>query len=70
MSWKHIPLQNCGGADYDRHSYYELPGWFLAELRQMAALLSSGEKITADERRDMAQRIQAVMDGHQQVRKD
>jgi hypothetical protein len=62
--WKRIPLQNCGGAFYDRQAFYELPGSFLAELRQMASLLSCGDKISDDDRRDMAQRIQAVTDAY------
>lgn len=62
--WKRIPLQNCGGVAYERDEFYSLPGWFMAELRQMASLLSSGEKIDADDRRDMAQRIQAVTDAN------
>jgi hypothetical protein len=66
--WKRIPLENCGGASYERDSYYALPGYFLAELAQMAALLSSGERIDADDRRDMAQKIQAVMNGHKEIR--
>lgn len=62
--WKKIPLQNCNGTSYAREEFYALPGWFLAELRQMAYLLSSGEHIDANQRRDMAQRIQAVLESH------
>jgi len=62
--WKRILLINCGGDIYDHDEFYALPGWFLAELRQMTALLSSGEKINDNDRRDMAQRIQAVTDMH------
>jgi len=65
--WKAIPFQNCGATHYDRAAYYALPGWFMAELRQMASLLSSGMRIDADQRRNMAQRIQAVMDGHRDM---
>lgn len=62
--WKATPLRNCGADVYTSDEFYELPGWFLAELRQMAYLLSSGERINADDRRDMAQRIQAVLNSH------
>jgi hypothetical protein len=41
--WKQIPLQNCGGNDYIRDASYALPGWFMAELRQMATCTSTEE---------------------------
>ena len=53
--WKRIPLENCGGDFYDRVEYYALPGSFMAELRQIAALLSSGERIDAKMRTDPGQ---------------
>lgn len=66
-AWKAIPLMNCGGDRFKRDSYYVLTGGFLAELRQMASLLSCGDKIDADQRRDMGQRIQAVTDASVEV---
>jgi len=62
--WKDTPLANCGGDKYRRDTEYHLPGWFIGELLQMAYLLSSGEIVNCDMRRDMGQRIQAVVQGY------
>ena len=65
MQWKSIPLRNCGGDRFisttDDYATHEVSGRFVAELLQMAYLLSSGDKIDADTRRDMGQRIQAAL---------
>jgi hypothetical protein len=46
---------------------YQVSGGFLHQLEKVASTLSSGEKIDADRRRDMAQWIQAQLDRAEMV---
>ena len=62
MVWK-IQLEKCGADKIVMTQSYPIEGWFLAELLQMAYVLSSGDAMSADVRRDMGQRIQAVING-------